>query len=84
MHDGMDQRGVNGCDCSVDLIAVYFVTLYSGALLRLWFAIRDALRLPLGDTHPSLGLSKGPLHVTFQRLFIYFALYYELKVCLTV
>lgn len=84
MHDRTDQRDVKGCDCSVDLIAVYFITLYSGALLRLWSAIRDALQLPLGDTHPSLGFSKGPLRVTFQRMFIPFFLYYELKVCLPV
>lgn len=81
MHDRTDQRDAQGCGCSVDLIAVYFVTLYSGALLRLWSASRDALRLPLGDAHPSLGFSKGPLRVTFQRLFIPFFLYYELKVC---
>ena len=35
-RDGIDQRHREGCESYLDVIAVYFVTLYSrGALLRL-------------------------------------------------
>lgn len=35
-RDGTDQRDPDGCESYLDVIAVYFVTLYSrGALLRL-------------------------------------------------
>lgn len=57
MHYGTDQSGVHSCESSLDVIAVYYVTLYSGALLRCCAAIKDTFR----GKPPSSGFSKDLL-----------------------